>query len=56
MLPAAFGGGVFFALAGINHLLQRQRNRLETVAMLTDLFAAVVLFGGCIAVGATGGK
>lgn len=53
-LPAAFGGGVFFALAGINHLLQSRRNRLETMAMLTDLFAAVVLFGGCIALAATG--
>lgn len=35
-------------------LLQRRRNRLETMAMLTDLFAAVMLFGGCLAVAATG--
>ena len=47
-LPAALGGGVFFALAGINHLLQRHRNRLENLAMVSDLFAAVVLIAGLI--------
>ena len=53
-LPAACGGGIFFALAGINHLLQRQRNRLENLAMVSDLFAAVVLLGGSIAVAIAG--
>ena len=53
-LPAAFGGGIFFALAGINHLLQGHRNRLENLAMVSDLLAAVVLLAGCIAVAAAG--
>lgn len=48
-LPAALGGGVFFALAGINHLLQRHRNRLENLAMVSDLFAAAVLLAGLLA-------
>jgi len=47
-LPLALAGGIFYGLAGINHALQPHRNRLEQVAMGTDLFAAVVLLG-CIA-------
>ena len=47
--PAALGGAIFFALAGINHGCQRQRNRLENLAMVSDLFAAVVLLAGLIA-------
>lgn len=47
--PAAFAGAIFFALAGINHLLQRQRNRLENLAMGSDLLAAVVLLAGLVA-------
>lgn len=44
-LAAALTGGVFYALAGTNHALQRGRNRLQNVAMLSDLFAAAVLLG-----------
>ena len=47
-LAAALAGGIFYALAGVAHLLQPHRNRLETVAMLSDLFAAAVLLGTCI--------
>ncbi|SEB25407.1 DUF6790 family protein [Variovorax sp. YR216] len=47
-LAAALAGGIFYALAGVAHVLQPHRNRLETVAMLSDLFAAVVLLGTCI--------
>jgi hypothetical protein len=47
---AALGGGVFYLLAGINHLLQRQRGRLENVAMVSDLWAAAVLLTGFAAV------
>ncbi|MDL9999759.1 hypothetical protein QTI24_14160 [Variovorax sp. J22P240] len=45
---AALAGGIFYGLAGINHALQGHRNRLENVAMASDLFAAVVLLGYCI--------
>ncbi|MDM0012459.1 hypothetical protein QTH87_08440 [Variovorax sp. J22P168] len=47
VLPAALVGGVFYLLAGINHALQGHRNKLENVAMLTDLFAGVLLLGFC---------
>jgi len=43
----ALAGGVFYALAGINHAGRGHRNRLENVAMTSDLFAAVILLGYC---------
>ncbi|MFT3883441.1 MAG: hypothetical protein QM703_27795 [Gemmatales bacterium] len=42
-IPAAIVGSLFYGLAGINHTLQPHRNKLENVAMLSDLFAALVL-------------
>lgn len=42
-LPLAVVGAIFYGLAGVNHALQAHRNRLENVAMVSDLFAAVVL-------------
>jgi hypothetical protein len=44
---AALVGGVFYALAGGNHVLQIHRNRHENVAMVSDIFAAMVLLGAC---------
>jgi hypothetical protein len=41
----ALSGGVFYALAGINHLLHPHRSRMENIAMLSDLFAGIVLLG-----------
>lgn len=46
-LPAALVGGLFYGLAGVNHALQAHRNAKENVAMVSDLFAAVVLLGFC---------
>jgi hypothetical protein len=46
---AALAGGVFYGLAGVNHLLQPNRGRLENVAMVSDLWAALVLFAGFVA-------
>lgn len=48
-LPAAIPGGLFLALAGIGHLRKRDRNRKETIAMVSDLFAATVLAGFVVA-------
>jgi hypothetical protein len=48
MIPAALVGGIFYALAGINHLFQPHRSKQENVAMLTDLYAAGVLILVCI--------
>jgi hypothetical protein len=39
----ALAGGVFYALAGVSHVLQRHRGRLENIAMVSDLWAAAVL-------------
>ena len=47
-LAAALAGGSFYLLAGVNHALQAHRNRLENVAMVSDLLAAAVLLGLCI--------
>lgn len=43
-ISAAVAGGLFYLLAGGNHMLQKHRNRLENVAMGSDLVAGVVLF------------
>lgn len=42
-LPVAFIGGLFLALAGFNHLQRPHRNLRETVAMVSDLWAAAIL-------------
>jgi hypothetical protein len=40
---AALAGALYYGLAGINHCFHRGRNKLENVAMVSDLFAALVL-------------
>jgi uncharacterized protein DUF6790 len=47
-LAGALAGGLFYGMAGITHTLQQHRNRLENVAMSSDLFAAMVLLGICV--------
>jgi hypothetical protein len=46
-MAAALAGGIFYGLAGVNHVLHGARTRLEKVAMASDLFAALVLLGCC---------
>jgi hypothetical protein len=48
-LPMAVVGALFYGLAGINHLLHAGRNKLQNVAMASDIFIAVVLAVFCIA-------
>ena len=43
--PMALVGGIFYAAAGIQHALHGGRNRMQSFAMVTDLFAAAVLLG-----------
>ena len=43
--PAAVAGGLFYGLAGIKHYMKGDRNRLETIAMISDLAAYVILAG-----------
>ena len=42
-MPAAVAGLLFYGLAGIRHLGNRQRNTIENVATATDLWAALAL-------------
>ncbi len=45
---AALAGAVFYGLAGLSHILQKHRNRLENVAMASDLFVGFVLATCCV--------
>jgi len=47
-LAGALTGAVFYSLAGVNHALQTHRNRLENIAMGSDLLAAAILLVVCI--------
>jgi hypothetical protein len=47
--PIALAGTIFYALAGINHLTDKHRNRLQSFAMISDLFAAAILLMSCLA-------
>ena len=38
IMPAGIAGGLFYGLAGLKHLLRKQRNVLENVAMISNLF------------------
>lgn len=43
LVPAAVGGGLFYLLAGVKHALRPDKNRTETIAMVSDLAMALVL-------------
>jgi hypothetical protein len=43
IVPAAIVGGLCYGLAGIGHLLRRKRSFHEQIALISDLFALVVL-------------
>jgi hypothetical protein len=47
-LPIAVVGAIFYAFAGINHLTHKRRNKLQNIAMVSDLFAAAVLLLLCL--------
>jgi hypothetical protein len=43
LVPGAIVGGPYYGLAGLGHLLREERNVNETVAMVSDGFAFLVL-------------
>lgn len=43
VLPTAIGAGIFYVVAGLEHVRASHRNRNETVAMISDFFVASVL-------------
>jgi hypothetical protein len=47
--PIALVGAIFYALAGINHVTDKHRNKLQRFAMASDLVAAAVLLMSCLA-------
>ena len=47
--PAAMLGAIYYGLAGISHCFHKVRNKSENVALVSDLFAAVVLAICCFA-------
>jgi hypothetical protein len=49
VIPAALLGAIYYGLAGINHCFHKDRNKLENVALASDLFAAAVLAICCFA-------
>jgi hypothetical protein len=48
-LPAALTGAIFYGIAVINHVFHQPRNKLQNVAMVSDLFAGLVLALCCLA-------
>jgi len=48
VLPTAIGAGIFYGFAGIEHVRAEHRGRNESIAMVSDLFVAVVLIGFAI--------
>lgn len=49
LTPAAVAGSVFYGLAGCSHLRSRHRNRLESLAMISDIWMFAVLIAYCLA-------
>jgi hypothetical protein len=45
VLPSAISSSIFYLVAGIEHLKEKQRGTNETIAMVSDLFVALVLIG-----------
>lgn len=43
VLPAAISAGIFYAVAGVRHAMERGRSFNENIAMVSDVFIAVVL-------------
>jgi hypothetical protein len=49
ILPIALVGTIFYALAGINHAMHGNRNKLQNAAMVSDILIALVLGAFCVA-------
>ena len=43
VLPSAICAGIFYTVAGIEHVRSDHRGRNESIAMLSDFFAAAIL-------------
>jgi hypothetical protein len=45
--PIVLVGTIFYALAGINHITDKHRNKIQGFAMASDLVAAAALLMSC---------
>ena len=52
--PSAMGAGLFYAVAALEHSKSKHRGVNETIALVSDLFIAVVLLGFALGAFATG--
>jgi hypothetical protein len=43
ILPVAISACIFYGVAGVRHVAERDRSRNETIAMVSDIFLALVL-------------
>ena len=43
LVPAAIVGGLYYALGGVGHLINADRNTKENIALFSDAFAALIL-------------
>jgi hypothetical protein len=43
VLPVAIAGTIFYGIAGVHHVLGKRSSANETIAMISDLLAALVL-------------
>ena len=43
IIPAAITGAIFYGLAGIGHILSKERNGMKTIAMVSDLAISALL-------------
>jgi len=49
ILPVSISAGIFYGIAGIGHIAERDRSPNETVAMVSDMFMFLVLAGFVVA-------
>jgi len=50
IIPSALAGSIFYGLAGCNHMRSKHRNRLQNLAMISDLWMCAVLGAFFVAV------
>jgi len=43
VMPSAISAGVFYGVAGVRHVAEREKSGNEVIAMVSDLFAFLVL-------------
>jgi len=47
-IVSAFGSGLFYGIAGVNHLIKKQASPNEKIAMVSDIFIFIVLMSSSV--------